>query len=337
MSDSGPFRRVKLGSFSASTRVADDCFWVGAASFEERCMGSIVELQHGRVRIEGGLVLDYGSELSPALEGEVRKKIHRQALVDSMSYAHVERLATYRYGALLNVLADMEPELKGGRFAGMPVVVDVTCMTKIHAMALMYWFATTLAVEELTIAYTVPRNYGSPVRNVWGKGSWIQTLLAPLDFFPDETLTEYIGLAVLGHEGDRLRLALGQVELLGGLVMITESGDIRRTLTSEIQNQWLINEIASGRRPDLRLERCSLVDMHCVQNLTSEMIERAKESKARLVIMPYGPKPLILGVTAAALSQYPLGSWYIYPIPKSYDIELSAGTGNTYWASLTNG
>jgi hypothetical protein len=58
-------------------------------------------------------------------------------------------------------------------------------------------------------------------------------------------------------------------------------------------------------------------------------MEDCSKDQRRLVLYPFGPKPLILQTALTTVGL--LGSlvWYCYPIPHSYDVDYTLGCGST--------
>jgi hypothetical protein len=215
-------------------------------------------------------------------------------------------------------------------------VFDITCLTKIHTLALAYWLATTPELPRVLIAYSRPHDYGSPIRKVWDKGAWLEVIVAPFDIDPEPLGAGVAGIALLGHEGDRLRLALHEVPLDEGVVLVVESEDPRLDFAAEAQNRWLLDDISRQKDPALvSLARVPLWDMARLQKIVAVTSDSARANGMRLMLYPFGPKPLIFGASVFALSSYLLGTWYTYPIPRTYDLDYTVGVGTTYWAALT--
>ena len=51
-------------------------------------------------------------------------------------------------------------------------------------------------------------------------------------------------------------------------------------------------------------------------------------------LYPFGPKTLVFGLAVYATTEYRSGTWYVYPVPRSYDIDYTIGVGKTLWLAL---
>jgi hypothetical protein len=327
-----------LSDFSVSLAPDEHCptIWVGAASFEDRCRASLQVLVKQGARISQGIVLNYPTRIQPEREGEVKRRQNLEAILghvggDSQPF----RVPSYRFGAFLGILADLHA---AHRKAGEAVqyIFDITCLTKIHTLALAYWLATTAELPRVLIAYSRPHDYGSPIRKVWDKGAWLEVVVAPFDIDPEPGATGVAGIALLGHEGDRLRLALHEVPMDNGVIVVVKSDDPRLDLVAETQNRWLLDDIARRKDPaPVSLKQVTLWDMARLQKIVAVTLDSARAKGMRLMLYPFGPKPLIFGVSLFAASRYLLGTWYTYPIPRTYDLDYTVGVGTTHWAALT--
>ena len=327
-----------LSDFSTSLVPCEQypTLWVGAASFEDRCRASLQVLAAQSVRISQGIVLDYPTRIQPEREGQLKRSQNLEAILGHVGRdSQLRRIPSYRFGAFLGILADLHA---AHRKAGGEVqyVFDITCLTKIHTLALAYWLAITPELPRVLIAYSRPHDYGSPIRKVWDKGAWLEVVVAPFDIDPEPRAMGVAGIALLGHEGDRLRLALHEVPLDEGVIVVVKSDDPRLDLVAEAQNRWLLDDISRQKDPaPVSLARVPFWDMARLQKIVAVTSDSARAKGMRLMLYPFGPKPLIFGVSIFALSRYLLGTWYTYPIPRTYDLDYTVGVGRTYWAALT--
>lgn len=329
---------LRLSNFSASLSLSEPypIIWVGAASFEDRCQTSLQILAKQSASISQGIVIDYPTRIQPEREGELKRSQNREAILGYVGReSQLRRIPSYRFGTFLGVLADLDAarQKAGGE---VQYIFDITCLTKIHTLALAYWLATTPELPCVCIAYSCPIDYGSPIRKVWDKGAWLEVVVAPFDIDPEPWATGIAGIALLGHEGDRLRLALHEVPLDEGIVLVVKSDDPRIDLVAEMQNRWLLDDISHQKTPTaVSLDRVTLWDMARLQQIVGLASHNARAKGMRLMLYPFGPKPLIFGTSLFAASSYLCGTWYTYPIPRTYDLDYTVGVGTTYWAVLT--
>jgi hypothetical protein len=329
---------LHLSDFSVSLVPREEypTLWVGAASFEDRCRASLQVLAMQGARLSQGIVLDYPTRIQPEREGELKRSQNLEAIRDHVGRdSQVFRVPSYRFGAFLGILADLHAACcKTGE--AVRYIFDITCLTKIHTLALAYWLATTPELPRVLIVYSRPHDYGSPIRKVWDKGAWLEVVVAPFDIDPELRDAGVTGIALLGHEGDRLRLALNDVPMDNGIIVVVKSDDPRLDLVAETQNRWLLDDVNRQKDPaPLSLHRVTLWDMARLREIVVATSDSARLRGMRLMLYPFGPKPLVFGVSLFAANSYLRGTWYTYPIPRTYDLDYTVGVGTTHWAALT--
>ncbi|MBM4030804.1 MAG: hypothetical protein FJ291_03365 [Planctomycetes bacterium] len=281
-------------------------------------------------------MLDYPTRIQPEREGQFKQTQNRDVMMQLLGdECQLRRIPSYRFGPLLGILDEVHAS---NHRAGREVqyIFDITCLTKLHTLALAYWLTTTPKLGRVLLAYSRPEDYGSPIRKVWDKGAWLEVLVAPFDIDPEPEARGVVGIGLPGHQGDRLRLALHDVPLDAGVIVVTESDDPRVGLVTEAQNRWLFDDIARQKDPaPVSLVRVAIWDMARLKEIVDATSDNARKKGMRLMLYPFGPKSLILGTSIFALSRYLLGTWYAYPIPRTYDLDYTVGVGTTYWAALT--
>src|SRR5437660_12291123 len=132
--------------------------WLGSLSFEERCSGSLREFASKQLKVDRGFLLDYASDGGSA-EEERRRSYNREVVLhigEDTVRKEIENvpIRAYSFDALRRSL---QRAIKAGVDA---FVLDVTCMTKLHVMALAAAVAEWPKDIPWVVAYTVPENYG---------------------------------------------------------------------------------------------------------------------------------------------------------------------------------
>jgi len=302
--------------------------WFGALSFEERCLGSLEALASRRESLGEVVALEYETAVTHRSEDRRRRREHR---------ARLEAAATARYGKFRSVMVlPYDPMSISGALFELAesdddlVVVDITCMTRAHVLGLAALTVQNAALaQRLLFAYSTPSLY-----NASGTGSgWQETRVIPI--IPGARLGNSAtarGIALLGHEGDRLAVALSEFEPTGGMYVVAHSfgrPEFSRLTRRENRNMieyWGILS-PSGWQP----VKCSVeTPTDLVPYLKAE-VERAKAMTGPAVLFPYGPKLLCLVAARLLAEAYPERSWFVYPIPLTYDVNHSIGIGSTSW------
>ena len=308
--------------------------WLGSLSFEERCKGSLIELDENMLKIDMGFALNYSTTLSPILEDQVQRKKNWQYFesLDNKVFAqHIKQypISSHSFQELQQCLDGILLETKANLF-----LFDVTCMSKIHTIALAAYLANAESDFNWVVGYTIPENY--PNLDISSKApGWKDIIIAPLAetawlFYESHSR----GIVLPGHESNRLVVALAELEPSGGLIMIADTPrrpDLR--LLSERNNKKIIRQLTSMRSRNWLTEILSLEDFDLLASRVASEIKMAHKFDAPVILFPFGPKSLIFSAAYHLCCEYPEASWFVYPIPSSYDVTYSEGIQKTYWLS----
>ena len=109
--------------------------WIGAASFEDRCVGGLEDLMRKGIELRSGLVLNYGPAPHESQDAQERREANHETIKRTLRCVGESALATaslpaYSYSAM---------EREAARWLGVGVgdlIIDITCMTKIHTLAI---------------------------------------------------------------------------------------------------------------------------------------------------------------------------------------------------------
>jgi len=175
------------------------------------------------------------------------------------------------------------------------ILLDITCLTKIHTMAL----AATLASSNLRlswiVAYSSPENYTGFDEMDAQRSSWKDIIIAPLPesaFLFNESSSR--GVVLPGHEADRLVVALAEIEPSGGVVVVAESaGRPDLKLVSERRNRQIFRQLTRSKGPAWTKRIVSIADINEMRRIVWAEVTQAKAKLAPVILFPYGPKPLI--------------------------------------------
>lgn len=308
--------------------------WVGALSAEDRCTASILALKEKNLHVSDGYIIDYGAELghktatSRSLDNQWEMLLHagrdvfkKEVQIEPMSPYAFQEFQAFLEGVLLKSKIDF-------------VLFDITCMTKIHLLALAATLAKTPLTPRWSVVYAKPENYIALEHNP----GWKDILIAPLGdtgFLLNEAFSR--GIVIPGHEGDRLIVALSEMEASGGIILIADTKG-RPDLRSITKNrnrrtiQWLTNTRTGGWTSHV-LREDAYSD---IAQYVSKEVKIAKQYEAPIVLFPYGPKSLVFTVAKYLGMEYPERSWFVYPIPLAHAAEFSEGTERLIWILPSN-
>jgi len=304
---------------------ANGYVWIGAVSFEDRCVGSLEHFVSRGGRLSGMTLIEYPTETLPLAEADRKRADNRRRLeaigarhcpgaqdsmvVNPYSFRDIQKIITTKRGA--------------------QVIVDVSCLTKVHALAAG---AVSNVTEGWWLAYTLPDNYNFGGRR--GKNTlWTDIILSPLtENAAPFSEADSRGILILGHENDRLDVALGEVEPNGGLLIYVEAQerpDFRQVTIS--RNRRIVRRLRFVSR-DWREMTVSFESIDKLAQVVREEAHIARAARnAAVIVYPLGPKPIIYAVTSALTDEYPEGSWFTYVVPSHYESDYSFGTGPTFW------
>ena len=212
-------------------------------------------------------------------------------------------------------------------------IVDITCLTKAHTLAVASWFMASRGNRpNVFVAYTRSDQYGTPARHRNLTGRWLDTVLAPLELNPQAFTERADGILLLGHEGARISMALSQFSPLRVLVeLASTTGMEHLQIVTRTANARLLGEVERGERPGWSVKEVNVEEIDEAYRLAKGFVSQSKADNRRVVLYPFGPKPLVFTTCMAALAVNPTAVWYCYPIPKSYDVDYTMGVGATEW------
>lgn len=304
--------------------------WVGAVSFEERSTASLESLLATGATVRRVIALEYATTLRPARAGQNRRDKVRdklRVLARSLGCRDPESVEVhpYTFESLVAGLQQLAPD------STHPVVVDVSCLTKLHVIALGCHLSSRPPNEEWFACYTTPQNYTIASAETYG---WQDILVVPLADSPTDFVNERNsrGVILAGHEGDRLNVSFHELEAAGGsFVYIQLPGRPDLRLRSTDVNRPLYRELT--RRHSSAWSKVVISQDRTDQLL--ELIERevaaARRFSSPLVLYPYGPSAAVLNATMRLCQIYQEASWFVYAVPSGYDVNYTEGSGRTYW------
>jgi hypothetical protein len=307
--------------------------WVGALSFEDRSLSSLTALEAEGVCLTWGIALDYNTDVRPGEDAERRRMTNWRAMQrvgQAVFRQGIRRVAVNAY-AFTDLERLIERELCDGHADYM--VLDVTCTTKIHALAAAAALVQVPVSVRWSVAYTVPESYSTITESRESREGWRDVIVAPLGESAT-LLNESAGRGIIlpGHEADRLIVALAELEPPGGIIAVgntTRRPDLR--LLSEVRNRKTLGRLTRLKGADWRRTLVDVEDVGSMRHLVAGEIKRARDSRAPAILFPYGPKLLIFAAAYELARSYSEASWFVYPIPMSYDSSYSEGAEEVLW------
>lgn len=283
-------------------------------------------------RVDAVFLLGYSTITSPRAVGKERWLRNRQSLRDLSKNAGattIQELSVDPYS--FQSMQDALEQAVGSTTANL-VIIDISCITKIHTLALAAALSGSIDRFNWTVAYSIPELYQNLQRSQKVAG-WRDIIVAPLAetaLLLNEAYSR--GIVITGHEADRLIVALGELEPSGGLILMAETPrrpDLRHL--SERKNQRVIRQLTSMRASNWKKRVVGLFDFERLSRLVAEEISSAESKQAPVIVFPYGPKCLLFQTALQLSSDYPQASWFVVPIPVAYDVNYSEGADRTVW------
>ena len=302
-------------------------YWVGALSFEHRCLGSIRQMADFGLPIKKSIILKYSTSVYPKALSEERRDLHMKELHDMVETAQVIEISSHSYRAMQELVRTAVENSRGHL-----LIFDISCMSKIHTMALAYELSQLKSRPFCVVVYSVPENYGGLAIGTKPSG-WKDIIMAPLSDTAqlfNETFSR--GLILPGHDADRLVVALAELEPSGGQILIVDTPnrpDLRKL--SRFKNQHIIRQLKRMRTRLWSETVVGLIDLSMLRNCIEDEISIARAHEAPLMLFPFGPKSLIFYAALILCDAYPQGSWFVYPIPVAYDVNYTEGIERMIW------
>lgn len=302
-------------------------------SFEDRCV-TCLEFLQSRNQVARGFLLEYGTVVRPVKSARDKRAQHENHIVDLFNKGRVQwerhSLFPYRMAEMFHYLSEVEDKCKSEGLSRL--VIDMTCMTKIHTVALSEWLVEREPPRDIQIslAATPPRQYGWQQAYLGRTNEYREVIFAPVGpALADVTQKDWQPvvdvIALAGHEGARLRLAMSVLEVAMGLGVIADSTSASdASVISRLENADFLSDARANRNGVWDLLEVGRTRVEDIDRVVCDFMKRGKSD--RLVIVPLGPKPLIVQSFVSALTSRVRSVWVSYPVPQGYSVGYSIGS-----------
>lgn len=320
---------------------------IGAVSFEERCLAMLKLLpKFEEVELH---VLDYGRRATPDdWAGALRQKHYGLIEEGSSAASHVRLRRVHIDPYSSEDLRRHVVDSLGSISKDTKVIIDLSCVTRLQAVS----FGAIMAEwhnEKWQIQYAVPASYRFEQSSRGAPTGWLGTLLVAVSGTPElQQEGESRGLVLVGHEADRLAVALEEFEAAGGSVV----GLIpprRPDITAAVlkRNEPVLSRLRSMEFA--RVEGDSLVsygrswntvlvgllEVGALRQAVRAEIDLARSAQAPLFFYPFGPKLAVFVCAFEIATLYPEGSWAVYPVATTHGVNSAEGVGDTFSVSAS--
>lgn len=308
--------------------------YVGVISFERRATACLRDLGKRGTLPSYSVIFDYDTIADPPAEDrELRASSKHQ--FESLLHGRPHFLTGPTNAFALNVLTSLMDQELASQATSL-VFIDITCMTRIHLFASV---AIALKLEALgktvIYGYSSAHSYGISKQELFG---WRDVLFVAASNAPrdgGDVLSH--GIISAGHDGERLSVALQELEPSSGLFIYPQN-EKRPDFTAKAM---LANEAVQRRLSVLRspqrpgspagtdrwhFEQIEVDDFQTLSERVQSQLDLASASKGMLAIYPFGPKPMTLCI-ADRVRRSSVPAWAVYPVPDRFAVSYSSGTG----------
>jgi hypothetical protein len=310
--------------------------WIGALSLGRRSVRTIQVLSEAKCAVRRATLLRYPAKLDLRGPSKGKWDSNLSAFLDAIAHggqADLQEHSISPYAA--SELADaLRAEALLAKDNSGQLVVDLTGFTKFHTGVMAAEAAVQRLEGVLTLGYTIPENYTGFSDRERSSAGFSQTLIVPVvDGAKLIHESRARGIILPGHEGQRLLVALGEIDPVGGTIIhaVTPDRPDFEQVTRHRNRLAYADFDRAGSWIDKSVE---LRRVRAVSNLVKAEINRARSARAPLLIYPFGPKPLIFATVFTAARLYPAGSWMVYPLPTTKFAAHTEGVSSTYWLPL---
>jgi hypothetical protein len=308
--------------------------WLGAVSFEDRSLASLRYIRHEGFGLLRGIALDYegGSGEGHYQAGSGKRRENWKALEELAPQVFrdgFERRAVEPY--IFDDLRIVLEELLGVAEIEW-LLIDLSCLTTIHTLAVGAVIATMNLQAKCILLHTAPLNYGFIDEEQSDRTAWKDILIAPLA----ETAGLFYeshgrGIVLLGPEPERLIVGISEIEPSGGTIVAPEfEGRPDLSYFVKRRNLKMVRQLARLPVKAWREKVVAACDLSGLARHVRDEVQQASKKKAPAILFPFGPKPFAVASAYLMARYYPQSAWFVYPIPSSYDIEVTYGTAEIF-------
>jgi hypothetical protein len=313
-----------------------------AISFESRSLRVPTILRDNEIEVTEATLLDYDTHAEPRDRDRELRQLHRAKceglLRSERTSIRKARVSPYSSNVLRRQMEDIlcasSSEL---------MVIDITCMTRVHLIVIAQLLARRRIDPENTVfAYVSPQSY-----NVEAGGSvgWRDTILVRISGEPSMRKEGHArGFILAGHDGDRLSVALSELEPSSGVVVFAtnrrrpdlclRARDANKAITERLLTLRMprMKEVHQGKASE-RWQQV-VVEMGDLEHLAERVLAEVAETRADegpIVLFPFGPKIQTFVASCILAALETIDSWAVYPIPDGYPVNYSSGVAKTFW------
>lgn len=313
--------------------------FITCASFErDRCLAALAYSE--RVRWDCTIIVNFTSSTDD--EGENRKRETAALLSRQLSQVDLAGLSRQLTVSpqdfhTLCLLIDEELDRRGIDVRAQTITIDISCFTRIQLVFLLRTFMEK-GVSRIRLLYATTSNYktSSDRSQRLTRGSFFP-LPVPVRPAPSRRLggVRRLGIVLLGHEGQRTMAAWRRLDPEETILIFPNSENNRLMQICAKENQFLLHPTAA---PSGAISQVGAhyLDSRSVYSALLPRLSKLEKTEYRVSLIPFGPKPLLVGAMLAALAVTGLDFSLMYCIPRGYNSELSRGVDGLFYQDLVS-
>jgi hypothetical protein len=333
-------RLIPLSPSELGAEISNEPYdYAAALSFEDRDTAWAKALAGFSAKPRRVTLFDYDTRVEPAEETRESRAANLRVFETVFGADRIETIPKVNPFALSGLVRMMQALVS--RAAGTRLLVDVTCMTRVHALASVTVAQPQSAAPSRPVyCYATPASYGFEIGS---HASWKDTLFMPIGkprLLKREGHAH--GLILAGHDGERLSVALQELEPATGTIvyarrshrpdLLRKARAANRVLASRLLALRVPNDGRAGRGGPAWLEEVvDLEDVAKLQAIANRSMTSARADRGPLILYPFGPKLAVVEVALTIAEASDVDAWAVYPVPTVFQIDYSRAV-DTLWA-----
>ena len=307
--------------------------YVAATSFEDRDTAWAAFLRDLPTKPRKVILFEYDTAVEPRDEDLRCRAANLGAFEQYFGRSCIHRVSKVNPFAFSALVRAMQPIISS--ITTQQILIDITCMTRVHALAAVSVMQLVDARNYTCLyCYTAPASYGFEIGS---HASWKDVLFIPIGkprLFKREGHAQ--GLILAGHDGERLSVALQELEPATGTIVYTrrqrrpdllrKARDANRTVASRLLALRVPDDSPAVRGEQAWRESVlAMEDTRKLERIVTAMVAQARRDRGPVVVYPFGPKLTMVEVALMIAEAPDVDAWVVYPVPASFDVNYSRG------------
>ncbi len=298
---------------------------------------------HALFTLRSAIVRSYwcSRETSTKLGGSAKlgQSIKLIRLLSEMDTSGAPRMIVagrYDYG---RVTSEIVAECKRQRIQlrKASVFVDISCLTAVQLVFLLNTLHYEERVASVTLLYTRPKFYASVGNDAKPlTRPTYRVIPIPIRRSSRPGLGEIRSIAILpiGHEGRRTFCAWRFADAQQNIVIFPMTGSHRLMDVCARENGLLLD--LSKRDKESAIQYLDALSLAQAKEQVRSYISANSQSAVRASLIPFGPKPLVVGCLLGIVESAAVECELLYTVPGAYNALYSEGADGVFFEVLQN-